>query len=138
KEQIITYKKNEVLFYEEVAVLNREVGCKEYELGVLRSEHEKVKHKKEKTEFKISKFDKSAKDLDNMLDNQRSDKNKQGLGFNTVPPPHPLTYNRPTKLDLSYSGLDEFKEPETDMCGPRETVPLPTNNCEKESDNSEE
>ncbi|GKF58205.1 hypothetical protein Tco_0171742, partial [Tanacetum coccineum] len=24
----------------------------------------------------------------------------------------PLIYNRPKKLDLSYSGLDEFKEPE--------------------------
>ncbi|GKA23419.1 reverse transcriptase domain-containing protein [Tanacetum coccineum] len=29
-----------------------------------------------------------------------------------VPLPHPLIYNRPNKLDLSYSGLDEFKEPE--------------------------
>ncbi|GJV45548.1 hypothetical protein Tco_1430084 [Tanacetum coccineum] len=29
-----------------------------------------------------------------------------------VPLPHPLIYNRPKKLDLSYSGLDEFKEPE--------------------------
>ncbi|GKE38438.1 hypothetical protein Tco_1461843, partial [Tanacetum coccineum] len=28
------------------------------------------------------------------------------------PPPHPLIYNRPKKLDLSYFGLDEFKEPE--------------------------
>ncbi|GJY03398.1 ribonuclease H-like domain-containing protein [Tanacetum coccineum] len=29
-----------------------------------------------------------------------------------IPPPHPLIYNRPNKLDMSYSGLDEFKEPE--------------------------
>ncbi|GJR38841.1 hypothetical protein Tco_1214525 [Tanacetum coccineum] len=27
-------------------------------------------------------------------------------------PPHPLIYNRPKMLDLSYSGLDEFKDPE--------------------------
>ncbi|GKC09261.1 hypothetical protein Tco_1000871, partial [Tanacetum coccineum] len=32
--------------------------------------------------------------------------------YSAVPPPHPLIYNRPKKLDLSYSGLDEFKEPE--------------------------
>ncbi|GJV45061.1 putative ribonuclease H-like domain-containing protein [Tanacetum coccineum] len=65
EEQLITYRKNEVLFSEEVAVLKREVACKDYEINVLK-----------------------------------------------IPPPHPLIYNRPKKLDLSYSGLDEFKEPE--------------------------
>ncbi|GKG57761.1 hypothetical protein Tco_0587359, partial [Tanacetum coccineum] len=36
------------------------------------------------------------------------------LGYSAVPLPlpHPLIYNRPKKLDLSYSSLDEFKEPE--------------------------
>ncbi|GJT72837.1 hypothetical protein Tco_1032123 [Tanacetum coccineum] len=65
EEQLITYRKNEVLFSEEVAVLKREVACKDYEINVLK-----------------------------------------------IPPPHPLIYNRPKKLNLSYSGLDEFKEPE--------------------------
>ncbi|GJY10092.1 hypothetical protein Tco_0378277 [Tanacetum coccineum] len=65
EEQLITYRKNEVLFSEEVAVLKREVACKDYEINVLK-----------------------------------------------IPPPHPLIYNRPKKLDLSYYGLDEFKEPE--------------------------
>ncbi|GKC52045.1 hypothetical protein Tco_1074790, partial [Tanacetum coccineum] len=32
--------------------------------------------------------------------------------YNVVPPPHPLIDNRPKNLDLSYSGLDEFKDPE--------------------------
>nr|GEV01812.1 putative ribonuclease H-like domain-containing protein [Tanacetum cinerariifolium] len=41
---------------------------------------------------------------------QITDNSKKGLGYHVVPPPHPLIYNRPTKLDLSYSGLDEFKE----------------------------
>nr|GEZ98089.1 ubiquitin hydrolase [Tanacetum cinerariifolium] len=35
--------------------------------------------------------------------------------------PHPLIYNGPTKLDLSYSGLDEFKEHEFKGYGPRDT-----------------
>ncbi|GJW25652.1 putative ribonuclease H-like domain-containing protein [Tanacetum coccineum] len=65
EEQLVTYRKNEVLFSEEVIVLKREVACKDFEIG-----------------------------------------------YSVVPPPHPLIYNRPTKLDLSYSGLDEFKEPE--------------------------
>ncbi|GJR67976.1 hypothetical protein Tco_0014041 [Tanacetum coccineum] len=38
-------------------------GSKEYELGLLRTELEKVKQEKDGVDFKIEKFDKSAKDL---------------------------------------------------------------------------
>ncbi|GJX85640.1 MAK10-like protein, partial [Tanacetum coccineum] len=41
-----------------------------------------------------------------------TDKNKRGFGYNAVPSPHPLILNRPTPLDLSYSGLEEFQQPE--------------------------
>ncbi|GJR72336.1 putative ribonuclease H-like domain-containing protein [Tanacetum coccineum] len=112
EEQLITYRKNEVLFSEEVAVLKREVACKDYEINVLKSEFEKVKQEKEGIEFKIEKFDNASKSLNKLLESQITDKSKKGLGYNVVPPPHPLIYNRPKKLDLSYSGLDEFKEPE--------------------------
>ncbi|GJT23136.1 putative ribonuclease H-like domain-containing protein [Tanacetum coccineum] len=37
EEQLITYRKNEVLFSEEVTVLKREVACKDYEINVLKS-----------------------------------------------------------------------------------------------------
>ncbi|GJU65194.1 ribonuclease H-like domain-containing protein [Tanacetum coccineum] len=53
-----------------------------------------------------------------------------------VPPPHPLIYNRPNKLDLSYSGLDEFKEPEFKGYGPENSKK--ESNIVKESDNSKE
>ncbi|GKF36571.1 hypothetical protein Tco_0113329, partial [Tanacetum coccineum] len=43
-----------------------------------------------------------------------TDKSKKGFGYNAVPSPHPLILNRPTPLDLSYSGLEEFKQPEVD------------------------
>ncbi|GJY87250.1 putative ribonuclease H-like domain-containing protein [Tanacetum coccineum] len=74
EEQLITYRKNEVLFSEEVAVLKREVACKDYEMNVLKSEFEKVKQEKEGIEFKIEKFDKSSKDLDKLLGSQITDK----------------------------------------------------------------
>ncbi|GKC04955.1 ribonuclease H-like domain-containing protein [Tanacetum coccineum] len=138
EDQIVAYKRNEVLFSKEVAIFKREVGCKEYELGVLRSKLEKVKQEKDGIDFKIKKFDKSTKDLEEMIESQRTDKNKQGLGYNVVAPPHPLTYNRPTQLDMSYSGLDEFKQPEVNMYGLRESVPKSTNNYDKKSENSEE
>ncbi|GJT54016.1 putative ribonuclease H-like domain-containing protein [Tanacetum coccineum] len=66
--QIVKYREHEVLFSEEIALLKRSVGCKEYELGLLRTELEKVKQEKEGFDFKIAKFDKSAKDLNEMLE----------------------------------------------------------------------
>ncbi|GJS04656.1 hypothetical protein Tco_0321164 [Tanacetum coccineum] len=116
--QLITYRKNEVLFSEEVAVLKREVACKYYEINMLKSELEKVKQEKDGIDFKIEKFDKASKDLDQLLGSQITDKSKKGLGYSAVPLPHPLIFNRPTKFDLSYSDLDGFKEPEFKGFGP--------------------
>ncbi|GKB76026.1 hypothetical protein Tco_0942921 [Tanacetum coccineum] len=100
-------------------------------------EHE-VKQEKEGFDFKIAKFDKSAKDLNEMLESQITDKSKKGVGYHAVPSPHPLILNRPTPLDLSYSGLEEFKEPEVNEYGPRDSSLKPTTGCDKESDNSKE
>ncbi|GJS00117.1 hypothetical protein Tco_0316625 [Tanacetum coccineum] len=106
--QLITYRKNEVLFSEEVAVLKREVACKNYEINVLKSELEKVKQEKDGIDFKIEKFDKASKDLDQL----------------------------PNKLDLSYSSLDEFKEPEFKGYGPEKSKQESNFVCDKESENS--
>ncbi|GJW42480.1 putative ribonuclease H-like domain-containing protein [Tanacetum coccineum] len=138
KEQLITYRKNEVLFSEEVAVLKREVACKDYEINVLKSEFEKVKQEKEGIEFKIKKFDKASKDLDKLLGSQITDKSKKGLGYNVVPPPHPLIYNRPKKLDLSYSGLDEFKEPKFKSYSSEDSKQESNIVCDKKLDDSKE
>ncbi|GKC87928.1 putative ribonuclease H-like domain-containing protein [Tanacetum coccineum] len=138
KDQIITYKKNEVLFSEELGVLKREVACKDYEINVLKSEFEKVKQEKDGIEFKILKFDKASKDLDQLLGSQITDKRKKGLGYSAVPLPHPLIYNRPKKLDLSYSGLDEFKEPEFKGYGPENSEQESNVVSDKKSDNSKE
>ncbi|GKG33394.1 hypothetical protein Tco_0433553, partial [Tanacetum coccineum] len=82
--------------------------------------------------------DKSAKDLNDMLESQITDKSKKGIGYNVVPSPHLMILNRPTTLDLSYSGLEEFKEPEVNKYGPRNSNLKPTICCDKESDNSKE
>ncbi|GJU97168.1 hypothetical protein Tco_1326439 [Tanacetum coccineum] len=105
--QLVTYRMNEVLFSEEVAVLKREVGIKQYEINTLKTEFEKLKQEKDAFDFKIEKFDMASKDLD-----------------------------QPNKLDLSYSGLDEFKEPEFKGYGPENSKK--ESNVVKESDNSKE
>ncbi|GJY58416.1 putative ribonuclease H-like domain-containing protein, partial [Tanacetum coccineum] len=99
---------------------------------------EKVKQEKDAIDFKIEKFDKASKDLDQLLGSQITDKSKKGFGYSAVPPPHPLIYNRPNKLDLSYSGLDEFKEPEFKGYGLENSKKESNVVCEKESDNSKE
>ncbi|GJX99427.1 putative ribonuclease H-like domain-containing protein, partial [Tanacetum coccineum] len=136
EEQLVTYRKNEVLFSEEVAVLKRDVACKYYEIGVLKSKFENVKQEKEGIVFKIEKFDSASKSLDKLLGSQITDKIKMGLGYNVVPPPRPLIYNGPTKLDLSYSSLNEFKEPEFQCYGTRDSKQEST--IDKNIDNSQE
>ncbi|GJT08912.1 hypothetical protein Tco_0843374 [Tanacetum coccineum] len=110
----------------------------ETRMGLLRTELEKIKEEKEGFEFKISKFEKSAKDLDQLLASQITHKSKKGFGYNVVPSSHPLILNRPTPLDLSYLGLEEFKQPEVNEYGPRDSSVKPTTDCDKKSDNSKE
>ncbi|GJY34449.1 hypothetical protein Tco_0418918, partial [Tanacetum coccineum] len=98
EDQIVKYKEHEVLFSEETALLKRSVGHKEYQMGLLRDGLEKVKQEKEGFEFKIAKFDKFAKDLEQLLGSQITNKSKKGFGYNAVPSPHPLILNRPTTL----------------------------------------
>ncbi|GJX68720.1 putative ribonuclease H-like domain-containing protein [Tanacetum coccineum] len=102
------------------------------------SELKKVKQEKDGIDFKIEKFDKALKDLDQLLGSQITDKSKKGLRYSAVPPPHPLIYNRPNKLDMSYSGLDEFKELEFKGYGPENSKQESNVVCDKESDNSKE
>ncbi|GJR43160.1 putative ribonuclease H-like domain-containing protein [Tanacetum coccineum] len=111
EEQLITYRKNEVLFSEEVAVLKREVACKDYEINMLKNK---------------------------LLGSQITDKSKKGLGYSVVLLPHPLIYNRPKKLNLTYSGLDEFKEPEFKGYGSEISKQESNIVCDQKSDNSKE
>ncbi|GKC31340.1 ribonuclease H-like domain-containing protein [Tanacetum coccineum] len=79
--QLVTYMKNEVLFGEEVVVLKREVGCKQYEINMLKTEFEKVKQEKDGIDFKIEKFDKASKDLDQLLGSQITEKKPEFKGY---------------------------------------------------------
>ncbi|GJR06074.1 ribonuclease H-like domain-containing protein [Tanacetum coccineum] len=136
--QVVKYKESEVLFSEEIALLKRSVGHKDYLMGLVKTELEKVKEEKEGFEFKLAKFEKSSKDLDALLASQVTDKSKRGFGYTAVPSPHPLILNRPTPLDLSYSGLEEFQHPEINGYGPRNSGLKSTNVCDRESNNSKE
>ncbi|GJS19695.1 hypothetical protein Tco_0448327 [Tanacetum coccineum] len=72
-------------------------------------------------------------ELEKLLASQITNNSKKGLGYSAVPPPHPLILNRPTPLDLSYSGLDEFKEPEFKGYGPENSKKESNVVCENSS-----
>ncbi|GJX85631.1 hypothetical protein Tco_0336405 [Tanacetum coccineum] len=83
--QLVTYRKNEVLFSEEVVALKREVGVKTYEFNMLKTEFEKVKQEKEGIDFKIEKFENASKDLDKLPGSQITNNSKKGLRVSYKP-----------------------------------------------------
>nr|GEZ93804.1 hypothetical protein [Tanacetum cinerariifolium] len=75
----------------------------------LKKELELIKKEKEGLDSKLTGFQTASKDLDSLLESQRLDKNKEGLGYSAVPPPPPQIYS-PPKKDMSWTGLSEFKD----------------------------
>ncbi|GKB01427.1 ribonuclease H-like domain-containing protein [Tanacetum coccineum] len=137
EEQLVFYKKNEVLFCKQPAVLKRDISYKDSEISVLKSELEKLKQEEESNQPKIKKFDNASKSLDKLIRSQIPDKSRKGLGFvsyNVVPPP-PTGLFSPPNHDLSNSGLEEFQQPEFEGYGPttRKSVSEDTSNEVKES-----
>ncbi|GJW92633.1 ribonuclease H-like domain-containing protein, partial [Tanacetum coccineum] len=137
EEQLVFYKKNEVLFYEQLAILKRDISYKDSEISVFKSELEKLKQEKENNQLKIENFDNASKSLDKLIGIQIPDKSRKGLGFvsyNVVPPP-PTRLFSPPNLDLSNSGLEEFQQPEFEGYGPKtsKSVSEDTSNEVRES-----
>ncbi|GJW03355.1 putative ribonuclease H-like domain-containing protein [Tanacetum coccineum] len=90
---------------QEISLLKRNVGHKEYLIGLLRTELEKVKEEKEGFEFKIAKVGKNHKRL---------------RSFNS----------KPDNLQ-EQKGLEEFKQPEVNEYGPKDSSVKPTTGCDK-------
>ncbi|GJV39096.1 ribonuclease H-like domain-containing protein [Tanacetum coccineum] len=114
EEQLVFYKKNEVIFCEQLVVLKRDISYKDSEISMLKSELEKLKQEKESNQLKIENFKNASKSLDRLIRSQITDKSRKGVGFvsyNAVPPP-PTWLFSPLKFDLSDSGLEEFQQPE--------------------------
>ncbi|GJV01638.1 hypothetical protein Tco_0831362 [Tanacetum coccineum] len=97
----------------------------------LKNELEKVNKEKENINHKLTGFEKSSNNLDSLLGEQRTVKDKTGLGFNeytTVPPPPAQVYS-PPKKDLSWTGLPEFADDTvTDYSRPTPSVDVSKGN----------
>nr|GFC04387.1 ubiquitin hydrolase [Tanacetum cinerariifolium] len=76
-------------------------------IKTLSKQLETLKLEKDGVDGKLAGLLKALKNLDNLIESQRSDKVKDGVGYNVVPPPAADLYLSPKK-DLSWTGLPEF------------------------------
>nr|GEY96296.1 hypothetical protein [Tanacetum cinerariifolium] len=121
EEQLVFYKKNEVAFCEQIVVLKRDASFRESDIIAFNLQLEKLKKEKESNQIKIDNFNNAFKSLDKLIESQITDNSKTCLGFtsyNAVAPP-PTGLFAPPTIDLSSSGLEEFKQPEFESYRPK-------------------
>nr|GEZ91503.1 ribonuclease H-like domain-containing protein [Tanacetum cinerariifolium] len=93
-------------------------------IEILKNKLEILKNEKEGVDRKLASFLTASKDLNNLIESQRADKNKDGLGYSAVPPPPAQIYSSPKK-DLSWTGLLEFADDTvTDYSRPSPTMEI--------------
>nr|GEY35523.1 hypothetical protein [Tanacetum cinerariifolium] len=95
--RLIEFKNQEIKFYEKIRGLEFKVESKDNRIKRLTKELEELKKEKEGLNSKLTGFQSASKDLDTLLGSQRSDKNKEGLGYIIVPPPPAQVYSPPKK-----------------------------------------
>ncbi|GJX93279.1 sodium/hydrogen exchanger 6, partial [Tanacetum coccineum] len=81
EERLIFYKKNELMFCEQIVVLKRDITYKDSNISVLKCEFEKLKKEKESNIIKLNKFENASKSLDKLVGSQISDNSRKGVGF---------------------------------------------------------
>nr|GFA12681.1 hypothetical protein [Tanacetum cinerariifolium] len=107
KGRLVEYKEREVKYIEKIRTLEmyRESNLKCIE--TLGKELETLKLEKDGVDGKLAGLLKASKNLDNLIESQRFDKVKDGVGYNAIPPPAADLYLSPKK-DLTWTGLPEF------------------------------
>nr|GEZ25792.1 hypothetical protein [Tanacetum cinerariifolium] len=97
--RLVEYKEREVKYIEKIRTLEYYHESKKECIETLKKELETLKQEKEVVDGKLACLLTALKDLDNLIESQRSDKSKEGLGYTAVPPPAQLYLS--LKKDLS-------------------------------------
>ncbi|GKB68362.1 putative ribonuclease H-like domain-containing protein [Tanacetum coccineum] len=100
----------------DLANYKRGLASVEEQLVFYKKNKERLKKEKESNQIKIDNFENASKSLDKLIGCQISDNNRKGVGYNVVAPP-PTGLFAPPTIDLSNSGLEEFKQPEFEGYG---------------------
>nr|GEV23398.1 uncharacterized mitochondrial protein AtMg00810-like [Tanacetum cinerariifolium] len=103
--RLVEFKNQEIKFCEKIRVLEFNIEGKTNRIEYLTKELKNLKNEKEGLESKLIGFKSATKDLDHLIGSQRSDKIKEGLGYNVVPPPPAQVYS-PPKKDISSSASE--------------------------------
>ncbi|GKC45984.1 hypothetical protein Tco_1063706 [Tanacetum coccineum] len=92
--------------------LERDVEIRDNKIKSLKNELEELKKEKESIDHKLAGFGNASKDLNDLLESQKSAKDKTGVGFNeySVVPPPPTQVYLPPKKDLSWTGLPSYDD----------------------------
>ncbi|GJX08412.1 ribonuclease H-like domain-containing protein [Tanacetum coccineum] len=77
------YKKNEVVFEEDIKILKHDIKLRDNALTELRKKFEKAEKEREDLKLTLEKFGNSSKNLRKLLEIQVSDKFKTGVGFDS-------------------------------------------------------
>ncbi|GJZ42407.1 hypothetical protein Tco_0589293 [Tanacetum coccineum] len=104
--RLVEFKVNETKFYERIRVLERDVEIRDNKIESLKTELEELKKEKESIDHKLAGFGNASKDLNDLLESQKSAKDKTGVGFNKYsvvpPPPARLGYTSSQDKDNYY------------------------------------
>nr|GEZ89789.1 hypothetical protein [Tanacetum cinerariifolium] len=120
--RLVEYKEREVKYCEKIKTLEFYNESNNECIEILKKKLETLKEEKEWVDGKLAGLLKASKDLDNLVESQRSDKIKDGLGYSAVPPLPAQLYLSPKK-DLSWTGLPECTDDTvTDYSRPSLTV----------------
>ncbi|GJT24040.1 hypothetical protein Tco_0893977 [Tanacetum coccineum] len=125
------YKKNKVIFEEEIKILKLDIKLRDNALTELRKKFEKAEKERDDLKLTLEKFGNSSKNLSKLLEIQVSDKFKTGVGFDSqvvdsqvfdsqendryktskgyhaVPPPYTGNF-MPPKSDLVLADEEEY------------------------------
>nr|GEY73406.1 hypothetical protein [Tanacetum cinerariifolium] len=109
KSGLAEHKDREIKYCEKIKGLEFKTESSDEYIEILKKEVDLLKKEKEGLDGKLAGFQTAFKDLDSLLESQRLDKNKEGLGYSVVLPPPTQIYSSPKK-DMSWTRLPEFKD----------------------------
>nr|GEZ51203.1 ribonuclease H-like domain-containing protein [Tanacetum cinerariifolium] len=110
--RLVEYKEREVKYYEKIRTLEFRTESNNECIEILKKKLETLKQEKERVDGKLAGLLTASKDLDNLIESQRADKNKEGLGYSVVPPSPAQIYSSPKK-DLNPSVSETVASPIT-------------------------
>nr|GEV87776.1 ubiquitin hydrolase [Tanacetum cinerariifolium] len=121
--RLVECKEREVKYCEKIRTFKFRTESSNECIEILKKKLETLKQEKERVDGKLAGLLTSSKDLDNLIESQRADKNKEGLGYKFVDDTV-TDYIRPSPTIESTSGDDQNKNPSVTKIGASDSTIL--------------